>query len=132
MITLPKQSLTWVLALFIAPNFATSVAWGLPHFSKKKNQENVLPARKLTASQSQLIDKSIVREKEVIKTVKERAPLVETYIQNMRPDDQLGQVPESDQHFLSRVEFSKVIGGDTYEVNKATSQGSSNGGHEFD
>jgi hypothetical protein len=128
MISVPKQSVMWVLALFIAPNFATPLAWGLPHFSKKQNPENVLPARKLTAGQSQLIDKSIAREKEVIKTVKERAPLVETYIQNMRPDDQLGQVPESDQHFLNRVEFSKVIGGNTYEVNKATSQGTSNGG----
>ena len=60
-----------------------------------------------------MIDKAIVREKEVVKTVKERAPLVETYIQNMRPDQQLGQVPDSDQHFLGRVEFSKIIGGNT-------------------
>src|SRR3954454_25137785 len=97
MISVPKQSVMWVLALFIAPNFATTLAWGLPHFSKKQNPENVLPARKLTASQSQLIDKSIARVKEVRNTVKERAPLVETYLQNMRPDDTLGQVPESDQ-----------------------------------
>ena len=36
----------------------------------------------------------------------------------------LGQVPESDQHFLGRVDFNKIIGDQTYAVNKATSQGS--------
>ncbi len=128
MIALPKQSITWVLALFIATTFTASTAFGVPLLGKKKGDKDVLPTRKLTAGQNQLIDKSIAREKEVIKTVKERAPLVETYIQNMRPDDQLGQVPESDQHFLSRVEFGKVIGGDNYEVNKSTSEGTSGSG----
>jgi len=81
---------------------------------KKKEQQ---PARKLTAAQSALIDKSIVREAEVIKVVKERTPLVETYIQNMRPDPVLVQVPESDQHFLGRVDFGKVINDDEYQEN---------------
>ncbi len=77
-----------------------------------------MPGRKLTAAQNALIDKAIVREKEVIKVVKERAPLVETYIQNMKPDPVLLQVPESDQHFLARVDFSKVINDDEYKENK--------------
>jgi hypothetical protein len=54
----------------------------------------------------------------VIKVVKERAPLVETYIQNMKPDPALLQVPESDQHFLARVDFNKVIGDEAYTQNK--------------
>jgi hypothetical protein len=82
---------------------------------KKKKPEQ--PARKLTAAQSALIDKSIVRETEVIKVVKERTPLVETYIQNMKPDALLGQIPESDQHFLGRVDFGKIINDDAYQEN---------------
>jgi len=85
---------------------------------KKKVQQDNTPGRKLTAAQSALIDKAIGREKEVIKVVKERAPLVETYIQNMKPDPVLFQVPESDQHFLARVEFGKVINDDPYKENK--------------
>ena len=54
----------------------------------------------------------------MIKTVKERAPLVETYIQNMKPDPVLLQVPESDQHFLARVDFNKVINDQEYAPNK--------------
>ena len=90
-------------------------------FSKKPEQ--ALPAAKLTANQSQLVDKSIAREKEVIKVVRERAPLVETYIQNMRPDNELGQAPDSDQHFLGRVEFGRIIGGDKFDVNQRTADG---------
>jgi len=122
----PKASL--VLAFFITAAFSAQSAFGVPLLSKKKKPDDDTLHRKLTASQNALIDKAIGREKEVIKTVKERAPLVETYIQNMKPDPVLGQVPDSDQHFLGRVEFSKVIGGNTYEVNKATSQGSGSGG----
>ena len=87
-------------------------------FGKKKVQQDTMPGRKLTPAQNALIDKAIVREKDVIKVVKERAPLVETYIQNMKPDPVLLQVPESDEHFLARVDFGKVINDDSYKDNK--------------
>ncbi len=86
-----------------------------PELFKKK--KDVVQGKKLTPAQSALIDKAIVREKAVIKVVKERAPLVETYIQNMKPDPVMRQVPESDEHFLGRVEFAKaVIGDDAYKA----------------
>lgn len=122
-----KQSTAGLLLAAIVATTLPAAAIGLPHIGKKK-KEDVLPTRKLTAGQSALIDKAIGREKEVIKTVKDRAPLVETYIQNMRPDPVLGQVPDSDQHFLGRVEFSKIIGDQAYEMNKSTSKGTSNDG----
>ena len=76
--------------------------------------------RKLTPSQSALIDRAIVREHAVVAAVKERAPLVETYIQNMRPDPVLTQYPASDRYFLDRVQFSKVIADQEYQINPAT------------
>jgi hypothetical protein len=81
-------------------------------FGKKK--PTVAAARKLTPAQSALVDKAILREKAVIKVVRERTPLVETYIQMMRPDPVMLQVPDSDQHFLGRVDFNKVIGDQNY------------------
>jgi hypothetical protein len=105
-----------LLALLLA---ATSPAIaGIHVFGKKKVEQDTMPGRKLTPAQNALIDKTIVREKDVIKVVKERAPLVETYIQNMRPDATLLQVPESDQHSLVRVNFGKVINDDAYKPNK--------------
>ncbi len=102
------------LALFAAtalPGRANASVLGLG--AKKKD---LFQGKKLTPAQSALIDKALLREKEVIKVVKERAPLVETYIQNMKPDPVMRQIPESDEHFLGRVEFGKVIGDDAYKA----------------
>src|ERR1700712_4074681 len=92
---------------------------GASVFGKKKvDPDTALTGRKLTPAQNALVDKAIAREREVIKVVKQRAPLVETYIQNMKPDPVLLQVPESDQHFLARVDFNKVINDQEYASNK--------------
>jgi hypothetical protein len=112
-----------LLAFFVATAFSSQAASGLSIFGNKKKPEDALPSRKLTPGQNALIDKSIGREKEVIKVIKERAPLVETYIQNMKPDPVVGQVPDSDQHFLGRVEFGKIIGDSTYQAGKTDSGG---------
>ena len=126
-----RKQLTLALLLTLASAAALPAgAAKVPLLGKKKkgNDDNFLPSRKPTPSQNALIDKSIIREKAVIKTVKERAPLVETYIQNMRPDPLLSQVPESDQHFLGRVSFAKIIGDSQYQVNQDTAKGSTSGG----
>jgi len=124
---LGKQSTAgMLLALLFAVTLPTHAGASILHPSSKKKKEGDLASdRKPSAAQNALIDKSIVREKLVVKTVKDRAPLVETYIQNMKPDPVLGQVPESDQHFLGRVEFKNIIGDNSYAVNKETSQGTS-------
>jgi hypothetical protein len=120
---LGKQSIAGLaLALFVAATLPAQAGAGVLH-GKKKKDDDLMTSRKPSAAQNALIDKAIAREKVVIKTIKERAPIVETYIQNMKPDPLLGQVPESDQHFLSRVDFKSVINDDTYAVNKDTSTG---------
>jgi hypothetical protein len=118
-----KQSTAGVLlALFVASTLPAGAAVAFPHFGKNKQDQNVVSSRKLTPSESALIDKAIAREKVVIATLKQRAPLVETYIQNMKPDPVMGQVPDSDQHFLGRVDFGDVIGDSVYE-NRSKSSG---------
>src|SRR5580704_5626659 len=124
---LGKQSIAGLaLALFVSATLPAQAGAALLH-GKKKKEDDLSTSRKPTAAQNALIDKAIVREKVVVKTIKERAPLVETYIQNMKPDPLLGQVPDSDQHFLSRVDFKSVINDQTYAVNKDTSQGGTGG-----
>src|SRR5258708_11072031 len=119
---LGKQSIAGLaLALFVATTLPAQAGAALLH-GKKKKDDDLSTSRKPTPAQNALIDKAIAREKVVIKTIKERAPLVETYIQNMKPDPLLGQVPESDQHFLSRADFKSVINDQTYSVSKDTSQ----------
>ena len=66
-------------------------------------------AHQLTPEQSALVEKAIAREKVVIKNIQERTPLMEMYLQNMRPDEHLYQVPTSDFYSLNRVDFHKTF-----------------------
>ena len=113
MTNLRKPCIAGLLAAMLAVS-ATQAHAAIPLLGKKKPKDD-LPARKLTPAQNALIDKAIAREAEVVKVVRDRAPLVETYIQNMKPDPALLQVPTSDQHFLGRVDFGKVIGDNPYQ-----------------
>jgi hypothetical protein len=107
------QTISGLTLALLAASAMPGHAAGVDLFKKKKD---VVQGKKLTPAQSALIDKAIIREKQVIKVVKERAPIVETYIQNMKPDPVMRQVPESDEHFLGRVEFGRVIGDTPYEA----------------
>lgn len=111
-----KACTAGLVAAVFAASAAPAVA-AFPIFGKKKTDD--LPAHKLTPAQSQLIDKAIAREAEVIKVIQERSPLVETYIQNMKPDPVMLQVPDSDEHFLGRVDFKKVLNGAVYQTEDA-------------
>jgi hypothetical protein len=65
------------------------------------------PVHQLTPDQAALVQKAIGQEKVIIKAIQQRTPLVETYIQDTRPDEKLYSVPVDDQYTLSRVDFGK-------------------------
>jgi hypothetical protein len=70
--------------------------------------------RQLTAEQAALVEKAVQREKLLITDIKLRTPLVETYIQDTRPDAKLYEVPVDDQYILSRVDFGSTFFDKTY------------------
>ena len=80
-------------------------------------------AHQLTADQAALVQKSIAQEKILIKAIQQRTPIVETYIQDTRPDVKLYQVPIGDQYTLSRVDFGKGFFDRTYETKDAGKKG---------
>jgi len=87
-----------------------------------KKQTQYEQARPLTSEQSALVEKAIAREKIVIENIRQRTPLVETYIQNTKTDEKLGQVPAGDEYILSRVDFGKAFFDKTYESRASTNQ----------
>jgi hypothetical protein len=103
-----KLTASVTVALLFAP------CVGAVAFPVGKKKESPEETRKLTPAQSALIDKAVTREALVVKTLKERTPILETYIQNMRPDPVMGQSPQTDYHFLGRVDFGKVINGTAF------------------
>jgi hypothetical protein len=75
----------------------------------RKKEQKYEQARALTPEQATLVDRSVAQEKVLIRVIKMRTPLVETYIQNTRPDEKLYEVPVQDQYQLSRVDFGKAF-----------------------
>ncbi len=63
--------------------------------------------RKLTPEQTAVVQRAIAREKVLIRNIQLRTPIVETYIQDTRPDASLYEVPIDDHFMLSRIDFSK-------------------------
>ncbi|HUO60044.1 MAG TPA: M48 family metalloprotease [Candidatus Acidoferrales bacterium] len=51
----------------------------------------------------------VAREAENVKALRQYSPVVETYLQEMRPDKDLGEVPVSDRYFLGRVSITKEL-----------------------
>jgi hypothetical protein len=57
----------------------------------------------------QVVDRVIMREHELIKYLAPRTPIVETYLQNLTQDPQLGPIPQDDRYFLGRMDLSDSI-----------------------
>ncbi len=58
---------------------------------------------------SEVVDKIVAQEQVEVQLLRQYSPLVETYIQNIRPDKQLGAVPDGDKYFLGRAELAKGV-----------------------
>jgi peptidase M48-like protein len=57
----------------------------------------------------QVIDRVVVNENHLNQEIRKYSPLVETYIQNLKPDKALGFTPAGDKYFLGRADFSKGV-----------------------
>ena len=57
----------------------------------------------------QVVNLFIVREKGLIKMLANRTPVVETYLQNLTADPQLGPVPSEDHYFLGRLDMGETV-----------------------
>ncbi|HEX4782883.1 MAG TPA: M48 family metalloprotease [Candidatus Sulfotelmatobacter sp.] len=69
-------------------------------------QPAVAPA---PTTMDQVVDLFIQREHALIKMLSNRTPIVETYLQNLSADPQLGPVPSGDHYFLGRMDMGENI-----------------------
>jgi hypothetical protein len=71
------------------------------------------PAAQATAAapttMEQVVNHIISREQAVMQSMHQYKPLVETYIQNLRPDSELGAVPAGDKYFLGRADLTSGV-----------------------
>ena len=58
---------------------------------------------------AQAVDKVVAQEQAEVQILRQYSPLVETYIQLVRPDRDLGSVPDGDRYFLGRAALAKGV-----------------------
>ncbi|HVB57084.1 MAG TPA: hypothetical protein VNE63_11730, partial [Candidatus Acidoferrales bacterium] len=58
---------------------------------------------------NQAIDRVIAREHDEIATIRRYSPIIETYIQDMKPDKEMGTIPVRDHYFLGQADLSKGV-----------------------
>lgn len=71
-------------------------------------------AQSAAGPEDQVIDRFIGREQLLVQNLHNFTPLAETYIQYMKPDADLGSVPDKDEYFLGRVKLSNMVQDNTY------------------
>jgi hypothetical protein len=89
--------------------YFVTVVLSLSAVSAQAKVQHATTTVALTPEQTELVEKSFAREKVTIEEIQKHIPLVQTYIQNTRPDAKLYAVPTSDEYMLNRVDFAKAF-----------------------
>src|SRR5262250_2038611 len=80
---------------------------GTPQASGSETTPQQAPVAAAAASFDQVIDRAIEREHFFMAQMRQLHPLVETYLQNLKPDKDLNtSAPASDVYFLGRLDLS--------------------------
>src|SRR5581483_7855773 len=67
------------------------------------------PSFAAPTTMDQVVTLFIEREHGLIKVLSNRTPVVETYLQNLSADPQLGPVPSEDHYFLGRLDMGETV-----------------------
>ena len=103
----PRQFLlTAGMTLVSLSSFAQAVA---------PNQDpGVTRPASVAKTSDEALNFAIANENRLDQKLRDMQPVVETYIQQMQSDQDLGSVPKSDQYFLGRLDLSNGVNHDSY------------------
>jgi Peptidase family M48 len=62
-----------------------------------------------TSSVDEVVDRIVTQEKAEMQMLRQYSPLVETYIQMLRPDPKLGPIPAGDKYFLGKAQLANGV-----------------------
>ena len=92
---------------------ASSLAWSVSAQTTQTADQTQPQAGSTTsapvATVDQAIDHLIAREHDEVATIRRFSPLIETYIQDMKTDKEMGAIPVKDHYFLGQADLSKGI-----------------------
>ncbi len=105
------------IAIVLAGAFAGSAAAQTQTADRTQPQAGTSTAGPVTTV-NQAIDRIIAREHEEVAAIRGYSPIIETYVQDMKPDPEMGIVPMKDQYFLGQAQLSGGIANDSMLDNK--------------
>jgi hypothetical protein len=70
---------------------------------------NAVPSSAPSPTMDQVVDRAVEREHALMKILKTRTPIVETYLQNLKLVPQLGPAPVQDHYFLGRMDMGETV-----------------------
>jgi len=73
--------------------------------------------RQPSTNANEVTDRIFYREAKFVQDLKTYTPMVETYIQNFKGDEELGQVPSSDKYFIGRMVMKRGVENVSFQKN---------------
>jgi len=104
-----KKAITLSLLLL-----AITSVWAM---DDTKSGTDTAQSNEASAKANEIADRIFYREAKFVQDLKPYTPLVETYIQNFKGDEDLGQVPSSDKYFIGRLIMNKGIQNVSFQKN---------------
>ena len=74
-----------------------------------------------SAALDQAVDRIVAQEKAEMQMLRQYSPLVETYIQMLRPDAKLVSIPAGDRYFLGKAQLANGVDLDPFAGDEAAS-----------
>jgi hypothetical protein len=95
----------WVIVAFLLLKLSANAQQS----ANSAASANPAPASAPSTTMDQVVDRALEREHALMAMLKTRTPLVETYLQNLKFDRQLGSAPVQDHYFLGRMDLGENV-----------------------
>ncbi len=92
-------------------------------FASAASAQSGSPAPSGVTTVEQAIDHIVAREHDEVALIRRYTPIIETYVQDMKPDAEMGIVPVKDHYFLGQAELSNGIADTSMLDNKKKTKG---------
>src|SRR5258708_35153878 len=99
----------WVIAASLLLTLSANAQQSANSSSSPATAQTPASAAPPSTAMDQVVDRAIEREHALMEMLKTRTPLVETYLQNLKFDPQVGPAPVQDHYFLGRMDLSKSV-----------------------
>src|SRR5450759_1643666 len=95
----------WVIAAFLLLTLSANAQQS----ANPAASASTAPASAPSTMMDQVVDRAVEREHALMEMLKTRTPLVETYLQNLKFDPQVGRAPAQDHYFLGRMDLDESM-----------------------